>query len=87
MTPAPTHLVASPGDRHTICGLRADDGPRVWIEAAPTHRYPHAMCLTCHATLPEYIAQWGTGQDEPCRDCYRAGGVAVVEQLSLLGEG
>lgn len=46
------------------------------------------LSTVMHTPLPTRLAHpAGVAPDEPCRECYRAGGVAVVEQLSLLGEG
>ena len=70
----PTHLVTTPGDRLTICGIRTDGVSRMSLAAAPTHRYEHAMCPECYATLPEHVARWGTDGGE------------LPGQLGMFGE-
>ena len=45
----PTHIVADPDDRTSLCGIR-DPYPRVAQEYAPAHQYRHARCLDCYTT-------------------------------------
>jgi hypothetical protein len=48
----PTHLDLSPGDRHSVCGLR-DPLPRVWVLYAAGHVKGHGMivCPRCAEAL------------------------------------
>lgn len=43
----PTHLIAVPGDRKSLCGVKKPL-PVCWFEAAPKHRYEHERCPTCY---------------------------------------
>lgn len=45
---APTHIVAKPGDRRSLCGLR-DALPVVWVEAVDAHvrGWQMVICAEC----------------------------------------
>lgn len=43
----PTHIVAAPGDRKSLCGIKKPM-PVVWLPFASKHRYEHARCVECY---------------------------------------
>lgn len=47
---APTHIVANPGDRRSMCGIK-DPMPVVWVEFVDAHvrGYGMAVCEQCAA--------------------------------------
>lgn len=43
----PGHIVATSGDRTSLCGIKKPL-PVVLLKFAPMHRYEHARCVECY---------------------------------------
>ena len=43
----PTHIIADPGARTSLCGIK-DPYPRIAEQKAWAHQYPHPRCLGCY---------------------------------------
>lgn len=56
MSSQPTHIVAAPGDKRSLCGIK-DSLPRVWAAFVQAHIDGRNM-LVC----PECDALWKAGQ-------------------------
>ena len=57
----PTHVLAQPGDRYTLCGRRTSQTvPLIAAAYVDAHRHGHdiAVCPQCAAVLAQPAVEW-----------------------------